>query len=111
MLQMLESHHFRKEVRLVWLTPAHALSTIVDYLTKNQIESLFVVGTEDHFYDASKYSELKALPNVRVEVISAADHSLDVKDDVSASLRILQHTIDSIRSFLSSEGQLESTGP
>jgi hypothetical protein len=102
MLHMLESHHFRNKVRLVWLTPASALSSIVDYLTNSQIESLFVVGTGDHFYDASKYSVLMALPNVRVEVIPAADHSLDVIDDVSASLRILQHTIDCIRSFLSS---------
>jgi predicted alpha/beta-hydrolase family hydrolase len=110
MLQVLESHRFDKKARSVWLTPAGALPHITDFLSKERIVSLFLVGTEDRFYDAAEYAKLQSLPHVHVEAISAADHCLDLKDDVLGSLRILQEAIESIRSFLSVGGLSERTG-
>lgn len=85
------------EVSLILLTP---IGGAVQGL--GSIPTLALVGTADALYSAHEVQAFTGHPTVTWRVYEGLNHSLEVKGDWRASLRILETIIDTCESFLKS---------
>lgn len=90
-----------KDTRNVWLTPLLNDRDINELIEMNPgRKSLFIIGTDDAYYDAKQLKVIKEEAKGKALVIKGADHSLEIGDDAFASLRALQKTLRVIREFV-----------
>jgi hypothetical protein len=62
--------------------------------------SLCVIGDHDHHFLEDRRSSLKNNPWISTIVIPNADHSLEIKDDLDATLDGMKAVMKSIEKFM-----------
>ena len=99
MAQNLETLLHLERVACIWLTPVLTHPAVVRQLKEASLPGIFAVGTDDQFYDPELVSQLKARQNLTCLVFRGADHSLEVKGDVPATIRCMEELVDTIAKF------------
>jgi len=84
----------------LWLTPVLNDPATFQCMKKTLGPSLAVIGTADPFYQPALIAELEQAENCQVMVVDGADHSLEIKDDLQGSLRIMEKMVERIAVFL-----------
>ncbi len=85
----------------VYLTPP--LGPMFDpvFLEANQ-EALLALGTADRFFDAGALEHLQGAKEFHLVVIQEADHSMNIKGDLDASLGAVQRVTQEVIAFITS---------
>ena len=87
-------------VRSGYLTPALG-TPFFDPLFKSTAQPAFVaVGTADRFYSADSMEALQSARPFELTLVEAADHSMNVPGDLSASLAAVERVVGDLHSFL-----------
>ena len=87
--------------RAIWLTPLLNDKVLRAQLRQAPQRSLVVIGTNDKQYDPSFLEELKALSNVKAVILQGADHSLEIKGELSSSIKLMGDLMREIELFVS----------
>jgi len=98
-------HLLTKEPQLahsqaIWLTPLLKDEVLRAQLRETSQHSLLVIGTSDKQYDPSFLEELKAQSNVRTAILERADHSLEIKGQLSNSIKLMGDLMHEIELFV-----------
>lgn len=91
-------------VACVWLTPLLHDPALIDTVRAARTPSLFVIGTADPLYDARLLDELGRMPGSGSAVIPDADHGLEVRGDMQATLRAMAAYLDALGRFIDAAG-------
>ncbi len=80
-------------VSCVFITP-----TLTDHKFTNDVldaepRSLFVIGTEDHYYNSETLKDLERVTKSEALVFQGANHSLEVQNNMAQSLHIMERLI------------------
>lgn len=102
---ILEQPHSPPVVACVWLTPLLNDPALIDTVRRSQTPSLFVVGTADPLYDARILDDLGRMPGSGSVVIPDADHGLEVRGDMQATLRAMATYLDALGRFIDAAGR------
>lgn len=89
-----------KQARAIWLTPVLRSETLREQIKECEQTSLFVIGTADPHYDQTYLDKIQRARKGEVLVIEGADHSLEIKGDILASLGIMERVIRTIQAFV-----------
>lgn len=84
----------------IWLTPLLENERMRRSILEHRPRSLFVIGTEDRFYNPELLSEVERGTEGRSLVIEEADHSLEISKSVTASIEVMSSLIREISAFL-----------
>jgi hypothetical protein len=103
MIQQLSARHELASAIAVWLTPPLHDEEFVGLLQHCPQRSLIVIGSADGGYDPAQVERLR-LGGKSVVVLPGADHALEVKGDVRASIEAMRHMMDAVVDFLSADG-------
>jgi len=87
-------------LRCVWLTPILRNETLCAQIKQRPHRALFVVGTADSHYVPEKLDEVQEATAGKAMLIEAADHSLEIPDDIVESIRVLEGIMAEIQKFL-----------
>ena len=99
---LLQERSLPKDTRNVLLTPLLDNKRIIATLQQNPTKkSIFVIGTADAYYDPDALKRMRENARNRVLVIKGADHSLEIGENVSASIKVLEKTLKAIGEFVS----------
>jgi hypothetical protein len=96
MAQLLEQRPALRTATCVWLTPIFADNAMMDAIQRYQPPSLFVAGTDDPSYDEERLKTTLAATGGRSLLIEGANHSLELKNDVRASLAVIPRLLDAL---------------
>lgn len=88
----------------IWLTPLLKDDNVYNALLNTEIPSLCVIGDRDHHFLEERLSSLEKNELVRVVVIPNADHSLEIKGDVTATIDAMKEIINTIQDFIEDIG-------
>jgi len=80
-----------RNIRHIYLTPT---SQTLQYITHDKNISMVVSGTKDKFIDADVLKNHCKQEKIKLELIEGACHSLEILDDISASINILKRIVD-----------------
>lgn len=87
----------------VWLTPLLKRSGLREIIAEHPHRALFIIGSTDQHYDAPLLEQIRASTNGQVLVIEGADHSLETKGDVAASVRVQERIVIALERFFRPE--------
>ncbi|MGO0062489.1 alpha/beta hydrolase [Brevibacillus fluminis] len=88
--------------KLILLTPLLKFDTIFEALMMSNHLALIVIGNRDTHYITSKIQAIENKPNIRIEEIPNANHSLDIEPtNTLDSILALEKVLKSIGEFLS----------
>ena len=96
---LLTTQKFPESAKAVWLTPVLNDNDLRGQLEAIRLPSLLVIGSKDHYYDEAFLKRLRAKKTVEVQVIEGADHILETKEGVIASVDTLKMVTESVRRF------------
>jgi hypothetical protein len=85
--------------RALWLTPMLGDGGCVERMLRCPQRGLVAIGTADPHYDAAKLARLRDGGFMVVE-LAGADHSIEIKGDVAASLRAIATAMQAVIAFL-----------
>ncbi len=89
-----------KEPRCVWLTPLLRNDQLMAQIMETKHQALLVIGTRDPHYDPAKVAAVRDATGGEWIVIEGADHSMDIGEDVMASIEALGRIMAGIEKFL-----------
>lgn len=85
----------------IWLTPLLNLEPVTQAV-KNLKGPTYLAGSNtDPTFEPETVSQIQSRPNVRVDVIKDADHSLEIPGNLRESMRVLTKVVTSLASFIS----------
>lgn len=87
--------------RYIWLTPLLRNETLRTQMTNHHHRALFVIGTRDYEYDRELLADVEHATRGESVVIDQANHSLEIEDDLLASLHAMTHVMSAIQRFIS----------
>jgi hypothetical protein len=88
------------DVTCIWLTPLLTNETFRTYVLQAGPRSLFITGNADRYYDAHYLRVLEDETRGDRLVFQHANHSLEIKNDIQGSIRLLERTIQKINDFM-----------
>ncbi len=88
------------QVQAIWLTPLLKREELLAQIKQRHPRSLFVIGTEDPHYNALVLAELEQATGGETLAIKGANHLLEVSEGITASLRVMEQVIETIRAFV-----------
>jgi hypothetical protein len=88
------------QAECVWLTPLLHEAKLRAQIVAARPRSLFAAGTADKHYDAGRLAALETATGGTSIVIPGADHSLEIKGDVQASMAALARVMAAVQDFL-----------
>jgi predicted alpha/beta hydrolase family esterase len=97
---LLNNNEQLRESNIIWLTPILHDEELRKQITESSPRSLFVIGTEDPFYDEKLLNEIKDITKGDVVIIPNANHSLEIADSIWDSLQILETVLRAMDVFL-----------
>jgi hypothetical protein len=100
LLRSIPSH---LQVQAIWLTPLLTDPNLGAQIRHKHPRSLFIIGTEDPFYDVDALTELEKATQGETLVIPGAEHLLEVPEGTIASLHVMDQVIRAVQGFLSQE--------
>lgn len=84
----------------IWLTPLLNLEPVA-LAVKNLKGPAYIAGSSaDASFNTELSNQIQSLPNMRVDVIENADHSLRIRNDASRSLQVLAQVVTNLDSFI-----------
>jgi predicted alpha/beta hydrolase len=87
----------------VWLTPAGLNKEICSLLSDYALNSLYIQGDADSFYDENLVKELKGKNAAEILIIPAAGHSFEEKHNIRKTMenttQVISFIIDSISKY------------
>ncbi|WHY78478.1 alpha/beta hydrolase [Neobacillus sp. WH10] len=84
----------------VWLTPLMKDDNVFQALLNTDRPSLCVIGDHDHHFIKERISSLKNNNLVSTVVIPNADHGLEIKGDILASIEAIKEVIERVQEFM-----------
>ena len=87
-------------VQAIWLTPLLTIPELGKQIRDRRPRSLFVIGTEDPWYEAGELAELVHVTQGESLVIPGAGHLLEVPEGTIASLQVMQQLVGVVGTFL-----------
>lgn len=96
---LLEEKAFQ-QADCIWLTPILSNAQLRSQIQRARPRSLFVIGTEDQFYDEARLSELEISTHGKSVVIPKADHSLEIRGKTLDSLRAMEDVLSALEAFV-----------
>jgi hypothetical protein len=87
----------------IWLTPVlghEAFTQQVERLRDRQGRSLIVIGTRDPYYNPDQLAQLADATGGETLVVEGADHSMEIKGDLYASLDAMEQVMRGVEAFL-----------
>ncbi len=90
----------QKQLKCIWLTPGASHSEIIDFVKEHKVNSLFIVGTEDRFYNRLEYENLLNIPNIKIKLFQLAGHSLEIENNIDESIMNVKECMADIRNFI-----------
>ncbi len=88
-----------ERVQAVYITPPLGPMFNPVFLETTQ-DALIAIGTGDRFFDAVVLSELEMAKSFRIVVIDGADHSMNVKGQLDASLGAIREVSRAVLDFI-----------
>jgi hypothetical protein len=88
------------DVTCVWLTPLLTNETFRTYVEQAAPRSLFITGNADRYYSAHYLSVLEEETRGDRLVFEHANHSLELKNDLPGTIRLLERVIQKINDFM-----------
>lgn len=88
-----------QELTALWLTPLIRLPEVREAIAATARRTAVVIGTRDDHYDAGVIAEIKG-HGAFVKAVEGGDHSLDIEDDVGASIGALREVISALDGYL-----------
>ena len=92
--------NFIKNTIGVWLTPLMKDDNVYQALLNTDLPSLCVIGDHDHHFIKERISSLKNNEFVSTVVIPNADHGLEIKGDILASIEAIKGIIERVQEFM-----------
>lgn len=89
-----------RERQAIWLTPFLSSPAMREQIRQFPVPSLFVIGTNDPFYNADWLAEVQQATGGEAAVIPQADHTLDIGTDALHSLQAIERMLSAVRAFL-----------
>jgi hypothetical protein len=90
----------------IWLTPLLNEDKVYSALLNTELPSLCVIGNQDHHFNGERLSSLKNNHLVSTVVIPKADHSLEIKGDILATIEAVKEVIFGMQEFIISKKNL-----
>ncbi|MFZ7942937.1 alpha/beta family hydrolase [Neobacillus sp. 19] len=84
----------------IWLTPLLKDDHVYQALLTTDRPALCVIGDQDHHYIEDRITSLKNNPLVATVVIPDADHGLEIKGDIVASIEAIKAVIARVQAFI-----------
>ncbi|MBS3793943.1 MAG: hypothetical protein KGY80_03555 [Candidatus Thorarchaeota archaeon] len=100
---ILEEFPDARDSKFIWHTPLILLPDIQKALNDYTPDSLFVIGTEDPYYDKELLSELVESTGGDSLVIEGANHGMEVSTNPLELLEIMDRIIQSLTKFFHSQ--------
>jgi predicted alpha/beta-hydrolase family hydrolase len=91
------------DTQTIWFTPVlghEAFTQQVEQLRSRRRPSLIVIGTGDPYYDPDRLAHFAAATGGETLVIEGADHSMEMKGDLYASLDAMEQVMRGVETFL-----------
>jgi hypothetical protein len=88
----------------VWLTPLLKDDNVCHSILNTELPSLCVIGDQDPHYIKERLSLLEKNELVRVVVIPNADHSMEIKGDIGATIDSMKEIINNMQDFIEDIG-------
>lgn len=98
--KILASGSAATDVRGVWMTPVLTNQDLRQVMEEARSPSLVIIGSADHYYDASFLERLRKKASTEVLVLQGADHILESKDGTIRSIDILKSVMESVQRFV-----------
>lgn len=96
--------HKYPEAAFVLLTPLLKYDFYQEPLTQTSAVCLVIAGDQDHHYIKRVVKALENRPNIQVEVLENANHSLDVSNmDTAGSIDVMKKVVASIGACMKGE--------
>jgi len=92
--------NFIKNTIGVWLTPLIKDDNVYQALLNTDLPSLCVIGDHDHHFIKERIYSLKNNELVSTVVIPKADHGLEIKGDILASIEAIKEVIERVQEFV-----------
>jgi dienelactone hydrolase len=86
----------------VWLTPLLNDASLLQTVHRRLPPSLFVIGTADPLYDATRLDELAERTGRNRVIVDDADHSLEIPGDMAKTLQAMHAYLSALDGFLAS---------
>ena len=87
-------------VTFIWLTPLLKRAGLKETIARHPHKALFIIGSDDQHYDAALLEQIRASTDGQVLLIKGAGHSLEIKGDVGASVRVQQRIVGAVERFI-----------
>ncbi|WP_312472062.1 alpha/beta family hydrolase [Neobacillus sp.] len=84
----------------IWLTPLIKNENVYQALLKTELPSLCIIGDQDNHFIEDRIYSIKNNECVSTVVIPNADHSLEIKEDILASIDAAKEVITAIQDFI-----------
>ncbi len=84
----------------VWLTPLLNDASLLETVQRRLPPSLFVIGTADPLYDATRLDELAERTGRNRVIVEDADHSLEIPGDMAKTLQAMHAYLSALDGFL-----------
>ena len=84
----------------VWLTPLLKLAGLKETIARHPHKALFIIGSDDQSYDAALLERIRASTNGQVLLLEGAGHSLEIRGDVAASVRVQERLVTTLEQFI-----------
>ncbi|CAH2715284.1 hypothetical protein BACCIP111895_02468 [Neobacillus rhizosphaerae] len=84
----------------IWLTPLIKYENVYQALLKTELPSLCIIGDQDHHFIEERINSIKNNERLSTVVIPNADHSLEIKEDILASIDAAKEVITAIQEFI-----------
>lgn len=103
MASLLETIPSELRTQAIWLTPLLTAPTLGEKIRQRPVRSLFVIGTNDPWYDADALAALGEVTRGETLIIPNAEHLLEVPEGPIASLQVMTQVLRAIQGFLAHE--------
>lgn len=87
-------------VKAVWLTPVLKNKTLQDQILQCGQPAFIAIGTADPYYDPEFIARLQSAPGSQIVTIEDADHGLNIKNNISGSIQVLQQIMEAMKIYL-----------
>ena len=95
---LLADERFHKAA-CIWFTPIITVEWLRSRIEQIHPPSLFIIGTEDQFYQPELLKQLEKVTGGNSLVIEEIDHSLEIPGDIPKSLMVLNQIVQRLHEF------------
>lgn len=99
-LTYLTTQDLPPSTRMVWFTPLLRRQELVDSALRSRYQSLYMLGNNDPNYDPSAMKRIQGTTGAVTRVFESANHSLEIPDQIHASLQIMVELLMALGDFL-----------